>query len=110
MTSTTFQGPVQTGQDTGAPATTTIGTMVIEQRATVSNVTSGASTIVLPDCTITDVILDVLVSASGNAGGMLVRVGTTADATRYANVNIAGYTEPRRCPRTPESALPNRLP
>lgn len=86
MTSTTFQGPVQTGQDTGAPASTTIGTLVATQRVTVAGTTSGASSIVLPSCTITDMVLDVLVSASGNAGGMLVRVGTTADADQYASI------------------------
>ena len=88
MTSTTFQGPVQTGQDTGAPATTTIGTLVAAQAATVAGNTSGASSIVLPaNSKISDWTLEVLVSASGLAAGMLVRVGTTTDATRFGQIN-----------------------
>ena len=86
MTSTTFQGPVRTGNETGSQATDTIGTLTAIQRVTVASNTSGASNIVLPTCTITGITVDVLVSASGNAGGMLVNVGTTADATKYASI------------------------
>lgn len=87
MGDTHYSGPVITGQDNGVPAQNTQGTLVATQRVTVANTTSGASSIVLPSCSIQDIILDVLVSASGNAGGMLVRVGTTADATQFANIN-----------------------
>src|SRR3546814_4370224 len=84
MTSTTHQGPVQTGKRTGAAATTTIGTLIATQVATVANTTSGASSIVLPaNSKILDWQAEVLVSASGNAGGMLIRVGSTSDGTQF---------------------------
>jgi hypothetical protein len=89
MTST-FQGPVKTGVSTGAPATTTLGTVVATQVATVSNITSGASGIVIPaNSKITDWQAEVLVSASGNAGGMLVRIGNGDDATRFGQINCS---------------------
>lgn len=102
MTSTTFQGPVRTGNETGAQATDTIGTVIAAQKVTVASSTSGASSIVLPTCTITDIVLDVLVSASGNAQGMLVNVGTTADATRFASIKSSAVG------RWPLGLAPNR--
>jgi hypothetical protein len=90
MTATHFKGPVQTGQNTGAPGSTTIGTLIATQVATVANTTSGASVIVLPaNSKIVDWQVEVLVSASGNAGGMLVRVGSTADGTKFGQVNCS---------------------
>lgn len=102
MGDTHFSGPVITGQDNGVPAQKTQGTLIAAQKVTVASNTSGGSSIVLPNCTITDIVLDVLVSASGNAQGMLVRVGTTADATRFANIKASATG------RWPLGIAPNR--
>lgn len=87
MGRTTFSGPVRTGQDTGVPATTTLGTLLAHQYATVVSNTSGGSSIVLPaNAKIVDMILEVLVSASGNATGVTTRVGTGTDPTQLASI------------------------
>ena len=87
MTSTTFQGPVRTGNDTGAPATTTLGTVVASQRSTVASSTSGASSMVLPSCTITNGHLAVRTGVSGAV--VTVRVGTTANDARFFSIDAS---------------------
>lgn len=90
MGKTQFSGPVKTGKVTGVPATDTTGTLIAEQMTTIASNTSGASTIVLPaNAKITDIILDVSVSASGNAAGMLVRVGNADDVDYFASLKAS---------------------
>ena len=50
MGKTTWSGPLRTGNDTGVPATTTIGTLVASQRTTVqaNNSAGNPATMLLP--------------------------------------------------------------
>jgi hypothetical protein len=90
MGKTQFSGPVRTGKVTGVPATDTTGTLIAEQMTTVVSDTSGASSIVLPaNSKIQDIVLTVSVSASGNAQGMLVRVGNADDVDYFASLKAS---------------------
>lgn len=87
MAKTSFQGPVQTGNETGAPATSTIGTVVAVQRATVASNTSGASNIVLPSCAMVNAHLAVRTGVSGAV--VTVRVGATANESKYCAIDAS---------------------
>ena len=82
-----FNGAVKMGD------AATIGNAVVMQSTTVLSSASGpsgfgsTSEIRLPALAqITDMVLHVRTSASGNAGGMLVRVGTSGDEDQFANI------------------------
>lgn len=71
----------------------TLGGVVVSQSTTVLSSASGpsgfgsTSEMRLPaNSQIVDMMLHVRTSASGNAGGMLVRVGTSADEDQFANI------------------------
>ena len=69
------------------------GRVVVSEQTTVLSSASGASgfgstrVIRIPaSSAIVDMTVQVLTSASGNAGGMLVRVGTSANFNAFANI------------------------
>lgn len=90
MASSTFSGPIRVGKNTGVPGNTVLGTLIATQLVSLASNTSGASTIVLPqNAQITDMVVIVQTSASANTQGMLIRVGTTSDATYFANIKCS---------------------
>ena len=77
----TFTGVVQVGDGNQR------GTAVLTQSVTISSSASGQSGIRLPaNSRILDIIMHVYVSASGNTGGMNVRVGTSGDGDQFADI------------------------
>lgn len=69
------------------PNNDTIGDMLMVQMASIASNTSGASGIRLPaNSHGADIWLIVRASASANIQGMNVRIGTSADATRFATI------------------------
>jgi hypothetical protein len=92
MANTTFKGPVRTGRDPGFPAERTIGHVLVQQGTTVHSNTSGASSIVIPPDTRISNMQVIVTTSVENAltQGALIRVGNTADATRYASIKVSG--------------------
>lgn len=94
---TTFKGPIRTGEDTGIPATTTLGTVVLQQEVTISANTSGATNMVLPpNSKIVDFVLDSFSSTPQSD----VLVGTGADDDQFASIrsSAAGRYRPGVAP------------
>lgn len=93
MARTTFAGPIRTGLDTGIPGTTTVGSVVLSQETTVTR-TNSAQTLVarLPDNSDVHEFLVTVTSAfsSGFAGIAEIRIGTTANETRFGTMRVAG--------------------
>ncbi len=86
MAKNTFSGPVRTGKDTGAPETTTIGTLVAVQLCTVSNLDTVNAVVLPPDCELVDTVAYVRTPTSVNA---TITIGVTADVARYATIAIS---------------------
>ena len=76
-----FGAPILAG-----PASTNVGSVVLVQTTTVLSSTSGQQMTLPSGSQIVDMLMAVQTSASGNAGGMLVRVGTSGDAVQNANI------------------------
>ncbi|RJO72859.1 MAG: hypothetical protein C4523_02490 [Myxococcales bacterium] len=89
---TTFRGPlyVRAKADNGIPAQSDKGTVILEQMVSLAADTSGASSIVLPaNSRIVDMNVVVITPATLNTQGILVRVGTTSDAIKFANIKTS---------------------
>lgn len=102
MGKTTFSGPLRTGQNTGAPSTTTIGTLPATQACTVS-VNARKGVIVVPDDVQFDRItayVTQVVSGSSMAAGVNIRVGVSAREAKYATIPVSamGVYEASRVP------------
>lgn len=92
---TKWTGPIQTGADTGATATSTVGPAVMMQTATVRGDSSGATNIVLPaNCEVIEVGMTVVCAASAATSvagqGINFRVGRAAGNDAYfATVKVS---------------------
>jgi len=88
MGNSTVTGPIRTGVDTGATATSTIGHVLVTQIATIAGIASGATNVVLPANADLQNITLVLVSAASAATsiqsqGISWRVGRAAGNDAY---------------------------
>lgn len=95
MGKTTFSGPIQTGKNTGAPSTTTLGIVTVTQVASFSAAITSAHTVaVLPTpCRITNMYLDVdtaFATTVSAAADHNLKVGIIGDTTRFVDVGISG--------------------
>jgi len=90
---TTFSGPIRTGRDPGIPGQDTRGTVVLSQVGTVgAAVAARKSQIQLPpNCRLVDFTIYVLQAVSASAGGTAatLRIGTSADSTRYGSLPVS---------------------
>lgn len=81
---TTFTHPLKVRGANRDGVTTQV---VIQQQTTVTNLTSGASSIRIPaKAQIFDMSLIVNVSGSGNSQGVACRIGTSTDATFFGQL------------------------
>lgn len=93
---TTFTGPLRTGVDTGATASTTIGHALVTQIASVNGAASGATNIVIPaNADIVDWRLVVVCAASAVTSvasqGLNFRIGRVAGNDAYfATIKASG--------------------
>ena len=89
MPATRFKGPVRTGQDTGAPSTTTLSTLPAIRKISVSadGVYSAGG---IPACDIVRVWINTFTAWEGSAGcTTTIRVGTSADNDLYGSVVLS---------------------
>ena len=84
MGKTTFSGPVRTGNNSGAPVTTTIGHLVAEQRTTVQVGAMKSRLFLPPNSALIEGTIFVTDAASGIAAGVNVRLGTSADEGKFS--------------------------
>lgn len=87
MTDTTFSGPIQTGSQTIADGTRTIGIVPVQQRVSVSAKGVYAAKN-LPACNISQIWANVEVAYDASANGQL-RFGTSASVTQYGSVSVS---------------------
>lgn len=97
MAKTQFSGPIRTGKNTGIPGQDTVGTLMAYQQATVA---AGAmkNQLQFPaNCQPLTFMINVTGSA-GQVPGVNVRLGTSADVTNWASMNVSatGYYEQTR--------------
>jgi hypothetical protein len=89
MPATRFKGPVRTGQDTGAPSTTTLSTLPAIRRISVSadGVYAAGG---IPACDIVRMWISTFTAWEGSAGcTTTIRVGTSADNDLYGSVVLS---------------------
>ena len=96
MATTTFRGPVRTGQNVGNPTFNTLGTVLLTQETTVSrtNSVAGATQIArLPENSdAIDFIVTVVSAFSGASAGVGevdIRIGTTASETLFGTIRAS---------------------
>ena len=93
MGRTTWSGPIRTGTDTGAAATRTIGSVVLNQATTVTRTNSAAAQVAkLPENSdVLDIKINVTQSfqTSGATGVCDIRVGTTAVDDRFGSFRVS---------------------
>lgn len=95
---TRWTGPLQTGADTGATATSTIGRAIMTQTATVQGNSSGATNIVLPaNCEVLRLWMVPVCAASAASSvasqGINFRVGRAAGNDAYfGTIKASGVT------------------
>jgi len=89
MAKTTFSGPIRTGKDYGSPLNNTLGTVQLIQTATVAVGAMKNFVVLPPNCSLLGGTAVVRDAVSGVAAGVNIRIGTTADATKYAIVPVS---------------------
>lgn len=93
---TRFSGPLQTGVETGATATSTIGHVLVTQIATVNGAASGATNIVIPrNADIVDWKMTVVCAASAVTSivsqGINFRIGRVAgNDAFFGTIKVSG--------------------
>lgn len=95
MGKSTFSGPLRTGLDTGNLDTGTIGSVILSQVTTIDRSSSVKSVLQIARVPDNSDIIDFIVTVvsafdSGAAGVADIRIGTTADETRFGTVRVSG--------------------
>lgn len=89
MSKTTFSGPIRTGKDYGIPVQNTIGTVLLVQAATVAVGALKNFVVLPPNSSMVGATVIVRQAVSGVAAGVNVRIGSSADATKYGTVPVS---------------------
>lgn len=94
MGQTTLSGPLRTGVETGATATSTIGHVAVTQIATVAGIASGATNITLPqNCDIVNMTLALVSAASAatsiQSQGISWRIGKSGSPDWFATIKTS---------------------